>query len=111
MTDRPIPDELKDIRQRIDQLDRELVTLLAKRFALTREVGLLKASNSLEAVDAHREAEKLAEIRALCETHDLNPDLVAELLSQIMREAAHNHQEIKRTSGQGRPPTVEPEQN
>ena len=95
MTSQQPPQELQTIRQGIDEIDQELVALLARRFALTQEVGLLKASQSLQAVDAGREAEKIAAIRQLCEEQGLSPDLGADLLSRIMAEAARNHRQLR----------------
>jgi chorismate mutase len=37
----------------------------------------------------------LADIRAVCDKHGVNPDLVAEILEQIMREVVRNHERIK----------------
>ena len=67
MTDAPIPQQLIDAREKIDDIDRRLVELLAERFTHTEEVGLLKASNALMAVDPKREAEKLETLRNLAQ--------------------------------------------
>ena len=61
-----VPTELLEVREKIDAIDRKLLELLAERFALTHQVGLLKANLELEAVDTVREAQKLANLRALC---------------------------------------------
>lgn len=91
----PIPEELARARQQIDQIDAELVDLLARRFQLTHQVGRVKASNRLEAVDPEREARKLESIRALCESRGLNPELVADLFAQIMAEVVRNHRKLR----------------
>ena len=95
MTSQSPPAELLAAREQIDVIDRELVGLLGKRFEFTHQVGLLKASQALEPVDAPREAEKLAELSALCEQHNLNPALVTELFSKIMAEAVKNHRQLR----------------
>jgi chorismate mutase len=87
--------ELLALRQQIDRLDHGLVLMLANRFALTRRVGEIKAMANLNAVDHRREEEKLAEIRALCEQHGLNPELLADILARIMGEAVRNHERIR----------------
>jgi len=94
MTVQSPPAELLAEREQIDAIDRELLALLGKRFESTHKVGLLKASQALEPVDATREAEKLAELSALCEKHDLNPELVTELFSKIMAEVVKNHRQL-----------------
>lgn len=95
MTSESIPAELLEVRGQIDLIDKELVALLGKRFRLTHQVGLLKASKALQALDTTREAEKLAELRALCATHNLNPELITELFSKIMEEVVRNHKELR----------------
>lgn len=95
MVTQPVPEELLRVRAQIDRIDSGLVLLLANRFALTQRVGELKAEHGLEALDPERESRKLADIRALCETHGVNPNLVAEILEQVMREVVKNHKLIK----------------
>jgi len=95
MTPQSPPAELLAAREQIDVVDRELVELLGKRFEFTHQVGLLKASQALEPVDTTREAEKLAELSALCEQYNLNPALVTELFSKIMAEVVKNHRQLR----------------
>lgn len=95
MTSESIPAELLEVRKKIDLVDAELISLLAERFVLTHQVGMLKASNELDAVDAVREAEKLDNLRSLCLEHDLNPDLITELFTRIMEEVVNNHQQLR----------------
>lgn len=91
----PVPRQLLEAREKIDAIDRRLVLLLAERFALTDEVGKLKASNDLEAVDPEREAQKLKAIRELCQQQGLNPDLVSEIFTRIMSEVVRNHRRYR----------------
>ncbi len=95
MSTQAVPEELLKVREQIDRIDMGLVLLLANRFALTQRVGELKAAHKLEALDPERESRKLADIRAVCEKHAVNPDLVAEILEQIMREVVKNHKRIE----------------
>jgi chorismate mutase len=90
-----IPEELLMARDNIDRIDRELISLLGERFALTHEVGLLKADKNLNALDSSRESEKLAELRALSERHGLDPELISELFGRIMEEVVKNHKLLR----------------
>ena len=94
MPDQAIPEELKAMRQAIDQVDEQLVKLLAQRFQLTRTVGELKAAQGLTPVDGAREAAKLATIRGWCQTYALNPELATELFTRIMQEVVTNHRQL-----------------
>ncbi len=95
MSSDSVPAELLAARENIDRIDRELISLLAERFALTHEVGLLKADKKLEALDSSRESEKLAQLTALCQEYGLDPALVSELFSRIMEEVVKNHQRLR----------------
>ena len=95
MTSQSPPAELLAAREQIDVIDRQLVELLGKRFESTRQVGLLKASQALEPVDAAREAQKLGELSALCGQYNLNSSLITELFSKIMAEVVKNHRQLR----------------
>jgi chorismate mutase len=95
MTTDKVPAELLQLREQIDRIDQALVLLLGNRFALTQRVGRIKAEQRLEAFDPQREESKLREIRALCEQHGVNPELMADVLAQVMREVVKNHQRLK----------------
>ncbi len=94
MESQSVPAELQAAREQIDQIDRQIIELLARRFEQTHRVGMLKANNALQALDAKREAEKLAEITRLCEANNLSAELVTELFTQIMEEVVRNHKRL-----------------
>ncbi len=88
--------KLLEARKMIDEIDSKLVDHLSERFSLTHTVGILKAEYKLDPIDETREAEKLSELRALCEGKNLNPDLVEELFRRIMEEVVKNHRNFDR---------------
>lgn len=90
-----VPAELLEVREKIDQTDQQIIALLAQRFQLTHRVGELKAIHALDALDPGREAEKLAEIEAICQQNGLNPVLVTALFDQIMEEVKRNHKRLR----------------
>ncbi len=90
-----LPEELRELRDQIDRLDQTLVLLLANRFALTGQVGQIKARAGLDACDPDREAHKIERIREMCRQHGLDPELTVRLLEQIMNEAVRNHERIR----------------
>jgi len=95
MAESPVPEQLLALREQIDEVDRRLVLLLAERFALTSQVGQLKADTRLEAVDPEREAQKLEVLQKLSRDNGINPELVAGLFRKIMAEAVENHRRIR----------------
>lgn len=96
MAENTVPDELLKSREKIDQIDSGLLKLLAERFALTFRVGEIKALQSLESFDPVREAQKIDRLRAQSTELGLNPDLVEQLFTDIMKEVVKNHQRVKR---------------
>ena len=96
MTSELAKKKLLEARKIIDEIDSKLVDGLNERFSITHKVGLLKAEYKLDAIDRAREAKKLAELRALCEGKNLNPDFVEELFGRIMEEVVKNHRNIER---------------
>ena len=58
--------ELTELREQIDAIDRELVALLERRLDVSAGIGRYKLAHDLPVLDASREAEKLAAIRAMC---------------------------------------------
>ena len=51
-------DELNTLRGEIDKIDRSILQLLASRFAITREIGALKAQAEWPAQASDREAQQ-----------------------------------------------------
>ena len=90
-----VPNELLKVREQIDEIDERLLRLLAERFQLTHQVGIVKASQALASFDSTREAEKLERLRALCGDLQLDPALVTELFTRIMQEVVKNHDKLR----------------
>ena len=95
MSDGKVPAELLAVRDKIDETDERLLDLLAERFELTHQVGLLKAKQNLTSFDGTREAEKLARLIELSEQRHLNTKLVLALFRQIMQQVVRNHESLK----------------
>jgi chorismate mutase len=88
---------LDELRKNIDQLDDEIVALLAKRFQLTEEVGMYKAANKLTAQDPSRESEQFAKITRLASSNELNPEYATAIYRRLMDVVIVRHKEIEQT--------------
>jgi chorismate mutase len=86
-----VPAELASLRGQIDLIDAELMEILARRFAVTNQVGQLKAKHSLNSVDPVREQEKLQRLRQLAQEKALNGEFVHSLFQHIFNEVVKNH--------------------
>ncbi|MBT3180057.1 MAG: chorismate mutase [Candidatus Marinimicrobia bacterium] len=47
--------KIKELRKKIDNYDDQMLDLLVKRFAVSKEIGYIKSSNNLEVGDPNRE--------------------------------------------------------
>ncbi|MBK6698266.1 MAG: prephenate dehydrogenase/arogenate dehydrogenase family protein [Myxococcales bacterium] len=81
----PSRPQLTRLRERIDDVDRELLRLLARRAALAEEVSVAKAALNLPTRDAARENEVFATRRAWAEAFGLNGDAVTDVMTAILR--------------------------
>ena len=77
-------DTLGRYRQQIEQLDRELVSLLAKRVALSKEIGATKRVAGLPTLDPAREAEVIRRAAALARDASLNDEKVRDIFWHVI---------------------------
>lgn len=88
---------LEQLRVEIDNLDSQLVDLLAKRSSLTQQVGEHKSRTGMPIYVPSREAELIQKRRIEAESKQVSPGLVEDLLRRIMRESylTQNRQYLK----------------
>lgn len=78
---------IDSLRKQIDQIDIELVKLLAKRQNITSQVGAYKNKIGKPIYDPQREADLISKRRNLATDLNVEPDLVEDVLRRIMRES------------------------
>jgi chorismate mutase/prephenate dehydrogenase len=78
---------LLPLRQHIDQLDSQLVELLAKRAAVTAEVGRVKQQYALPLYVPEREQALIKARRQQAHEAGVSADLVEDVLRRVMRES------------------------
>ncbi|WP_237386673.1 bifunctional chorismate mutase/prephenate dehydrogenase [Xenorhabdus sp. Sc-CR9] len=79
--------ELSQLREQIDEADKALLSLLAKRMSLVTQVGEVKSQLGLPIYVPERETEMLASRRQEAEDMGIPPDLIEDILRRIMRES------------------------
>jgi len=79
--------ELTALRDQIDEVDKALLDLLARRLELVAEVGEVKSRYGLPIYVPEREASMLASRRKEAETLGVPPDLIEDVLRRVMRES------------------------
>lgn len=78
---------LSALRAQIDEVDSQILDLLARRLQLVGEIGEVKGRHGLPIYAPDREAEMIAAKRALASERGLSPDLVEDVLRRCMRES------------------------
>lgn len=78
--------EKETLRQQIDALDEQLVTLLNKRQELARAIGEIKNQQRLETLDPQREQQVLAHLK-LCNTGPLSQETLTNIFREIISAA------------------------
>lgn len=96
---------LKGYRSRIDELDAQLIRLLAERFDITKAVGAYKAEAGLPAADPGREKEQVARLRALAEGIGMDPGFSEKVFRLIVDEVIRHHERIAEATIAEDPPT------
>jgi prephenate dehydrogenase len=76
---------LGETRELIDELDRDLLALLARRALLSKRAAEAKVELGVAVRDARRETALLAARRRDAEALGLDPDAVAEIFSSVLR--------------------------
>ena len=79
--------ELEALRRRIDELDKELLELLARRMAVVREVGTYKHAHRIDPLDRTRWDEVIKDRLVLAESLGLSETFVNELYELIHQHA------------------------
>jgi chorismate mutase / prephenate dehydrogenase len=78
---------LDDLRQRLNAIDRELISLVAERKAVSAEVARAKRATGYPTRDYEREKEVILGVRAIATELGVSPALAEELLRLLIRSS------------------------
>ena len=81
---------LNPLREKIDQVDRELIALLSERLKLVAEVGKVKSEHGIPVYAPEREKAMIEARRTEAETQGVPADLIEDVLRRVMRESYAN---------------------
>lgn len=85
---------LQDFRKKIDKVDSEICKLIAKRFKVTRQVGLYKLKNNLKFEDKKREAEMMKKFAKKSENLKIDPILICKVFSLIIKKTKDSYKKL-----------------
>lgn len=87
-------ESIRQLRQQIDELDNQLMGLLAKRMRVCREIGQYKKEHNMTVLQSDRYSEILEKRGAQGESCGLSPECVAKIFEQIHEESVRQQLEI-----------------
>ena len=86
--------ELEEIRKEIDKVDNEIISLLARRKSLSREVGRLKKTKNKPVFDKKREIELITQINEKAKELGLEEDFVVSLYDISLEDSKKEQEQM-----------------
>src|ERR1700732_3105634 len=96
---------LEDLRQRLTEIDRQLIALVAERKAVSEEVARVKRAVGRPTRDYEREREVVMGARAMAEERGVSPALAEQLLRLLIRSSLTTQEQasvVAHGAGSGR---------
>jgi chorismate mutase/prephenate dehydrogenase len=96
---------LEDLRQRMTDLDRQLIHLVAERKALSEEVARVKRATGKPTRDYEREREVIMSVRAMAADRGVSGELAEQLLRLLIRSSLTTQEQasvVAQGTGSGR---------
>jgi chorismate mutase/prephenate dehydrogenase len=96
---------LDQLRQRLTQVDRELIKLAKERQDVVGQIGAFKIAEGVPTRDYERERDVIKGARDLAESIGLEPDLAEEIMELLIRSSLTRQEETRvaaGTAGSGR---------
>jgi chorismate mutase/prephenate dehydrogenase len=90
---------LQEIRERLSELDRQLLTLVAERQRLSREVAEAKRTEGRATRDFSREREVLMQARTTAASLGISPSLAESVLRLLIRGSLTTQERIRVVAG------------
>jgi chorismate mutase len=87
-------DHLEELRERIVELDEDLVDLIGERKSLVQEIGQIKTGLGLPVLDPAREAAVVRRAAALAREKDIDEELVRDVIWRIMAAAREEQEDF-----------------
>jgi chorismate mutase/prephenate dehydrogenase len=83
----PSEARLDELRTQLGEVDREFITLVARRMRLASEIGSVKRAGEMPTRNYDQEAEVIARARAACDAIGVPPHVAEELMLLLIRSS------------------------
>jgi 3-deoxy-7-phosphoheptulonate synthase len=78
---------IPSLRDEIDRIDRQILSLISRRLARSVDIGLIKTERGAALHSPDREAELITEVRADAEAVGMDPDYAEEVMTVILKHS------------------------
>lgn len=92
-------EQIRELRQSIDNVDAAIVSLLAERFKYTSMVGVVKAKAGFAPADYQREDRQMARLNRIAIDAGLDPEIAEKYREFVVTEAKKRHRRIAESGG------------
>ena len=86
--------KINDARQKLDQLDSQLLDIIAERIDIVHTIGQFKAAHGMPVLDVQRERALLTTILKKAESRQLSQHFVAQIFRQMIRYGRNTQEAI-----------------
>lgn len=76
--------KIKDLRLKIDEIDKNLLDLFIERLQVVKEIGEVKQKNGIGIIDDGREQKVLSNLVERAKNKGVNPEVVRKLWKVLM---------------------------
>ncbi|QIL46042.1 chorismate mutase [Vagococcus coleopterorum] len=84
---------LKNQRDKIDKIDKQIVSLIEDRLQVVKEVAIIKKENGIPVLDSSREENLLTKVKSYTDDADLKK-LYEEIFSTIMNHSKEQQNKL-----------------
>jgi chorismate mutase len=94
---------IRDLQDKVDNIDAAIVSFLAERFRCTGAIGALKAKRALPFRDPEREAAHLSRLRRLAADSKFDPNVAEKFLAFVFCEVTKQQLRQRATNANDNP--------
>ncbi len=87
-------EKIKELRDEIDALDKDLLNLVASRMQLVKKVGALKKANNIEVLQAERWQQLLESRMSWSEEMEMSPEEIKQVFETLHTISVNRQKDI-----------------
>lgn len=87
-------EKIKALRNKIDEIDMEILLLLKERMEISKTIGKIKREHGVPIRDPQREREKCSSIMEKAAELGLKPEEISEIFQKIMEMSIRTQQQL-----------------